>query len=103
MSTPIYEQIRSNRKYPVMVARHRRLAGTLTAVVLGLFFAFIAVVAFAPKLLAQPVGAGWVTTVAVPLGLAMVVIFWLLTGVYVLRAKRDFDQMKDEILREVTS
>jgi uncharacterized membrane protein (DUF485 family) len=33
----------------------------------------------------------------------MVVIFWLLTGIYVLRAKRDFDQIKDEILKEVTS
>ena len=99
----VYEQIRTNRKYPVMVARHRRLAGTLTAVVLGLFFAFILVVAFAPKILAVPLVDGGVTTVAVPLGLAMVVIFWLLTGLYVLRAKRDFDQMKDEILREVTS
>jgi uncharacterized membrane protein (DUF485 family) len=102
MSTGIYEQIRSNKKYPMMVARHRRLAGTLTAVVLGLFFAFILVVAFAPKLLAAPLTAGGVTTVAVPLGLAMVVIFWLLTGVYVRQAKHDFDEIKDEILKEVT-
>jgi uncharacterized membrane protein (DUF485 family) len=102
MSTGVYEQIRSNKKYPVMVARHHRLAGTLTAVVLGLFFAFILVVAFAPKLLAVPLAAGSVTTVAVPLGLAMVVIFWLLTGLYVLLAKRNFDQTRDEILREVT-
>jgi uncharacterized membrane protein (DUF485 family) len=99
----VYEQIRTNRKYAVMVARHRRLAGALTAIVLGLFFAFILVVAFAPKILAVPIVDGGVTTVAVPLGLAMVVIFWLLTGIYVLRAKRDFDQIKDEILREVTS
>jgi len=28
-------------------------------------------------------------------------VFWLLTGLYVLRAKRDFDQIKNEILREV--
>jgi uncharacterized membrane protein (DUF485 family) len=101
MSTGIYEQIRSNRKYPVMVARHRRLAGWLTAIVLGLFFAFILIVAFAPRLLAVPVADGGVTTVAVPLGLAMIVVFWLLTGFYVVRAKRDFDQIKDEILREV--
>jgi len=101
MSTGIYEKIRSNEKYPVMVARHRRLAGTLTAVVLGLFFAFILVAAFAPKVLAAPLSAGGVTTIAVPLGLAMIVLFWLLTGFYVLRAKRDFDEMKNEILREV--
>jgi uncharacterized membrane protein (DUF485 family) len=100
MSSGVYEQIRSNAKYPLMVARRRRLAGTLASVVLGLFFAFIAVVAFYPALLARPIGAG-VTTVAVPLGVAMIVLFWLLTGFYVVRAKRDFDEIRNEILREV--
>jgi uncharacterized membrane protein (DUF485 family) len=29
------------------------------------------------------------------------VVFWLLTGVYVRKAKHDFDEIKDEILKEV--
>jgi len=103
MSSIVYEQIRSNKKYPLMVARRRRLAGTLASVVLGVFFAFILVVAFFPKVLAQPLVEGAVTTIAVPLGLVMIVVFWLLTGLYVRRAKRDFDGIKDQILREVTS
>ena len=102
MSSAVYEQIRSNRKYPLIVARRRRLAGSLAAIVLGLFFAFILVVAFYPRLLATPVSDGSVTTVAVPLGVAMIVLFWLLTGFYVMRAKRDFDSIKNEILSEVT-
>lgn len=101
MTSAVYEQIRNNRKYPLMVARRRRLAGTLASIVLGLFFAFILVVAFAPKLLAMPISEGQVTTIAVPLGVAMIVLFWLLTGVYVRRAKKDFDEIKDEILSEV--
>jgi uncharacterized membrane protein (DUF485 family) len=101
MSSAVYEQIRRNRKYPLMVARRRRLAGSLASLVLGLFFAFILVVAFYPKVLATPVSEGAVTTIAVPLGVAMIVLFWLLTGFYVMRAKRDFDQIKKEILREV--
>lgn len=100
MASGVYEQIRMNSKYPLMVARRRRLAGTLASVVLGLFFAFILVVAFWPSMLARTVGDG-VTTIAVPLGVVMIVVFWLLTGFYVLRAKRDFDQIKNEILREV--
>ncbi len=100
MSTGIYEQIRSNKKYPLMVAHRRRLAHTLAVVVLGLFFAFILVVAFDPALLARTVGEG-VTTVAIPLGVAMIVLFWLLTGFYVVRAKRDFDHIRNEILSEV--
>jgi uncharacterized membrane protein (DUF485 family) len=101
MSSAVYEQIRRNRKYPLMVAQRRRLAGSLVTLVLGLFFAFILVVAFYPQALATPVREGAVTTVAVPIGVAMIVLFWLLTGFYVMRAKRDFDQIKKEILREV--
>jgi cation/acetate symporter len=101
MSSAVYERIRRNPKYPLMVARRRRLAHTLALVVLGLFFGFILVVAFNPKLLATPVSEGAVTTVAVPLGVAMIVLFWLLTGFYVVRAQRDFDSIKKQILREV--
>ena len=102
MPSAIYEQIRSNKKYPLMVARRRRLAGVLASVVLGLFFTFILVVAFYPALLARPVSEGAVTTLAIPLGGAMLVVFWLLTGLYVRRAKHDFDETRDEILKEVT-
>lgn len=103
MTTGIYERISSNAKYPLMVTRRRRLAATLASVVLGLFFTFILVVAFAPSLLARTMTDTGVTTVAVPLGIAMMVLFWLLTGLYVILAKRDFDPIKDEILKEVTS
>jgi cation/acetate symporter len=103
MSSAVFEQIRSNKKYPMMVAKRRRLAGRLSAIVLGIFFGFILVVAFAPALLARPLAEGAVTTVAVPLGVAMIVVFWLLTGLYMKRAERDFDQIRDEIMREVIS
>ena len=71
MATGTYEQIRRNEKYPLMVMRRRRLAATLASIVLGLFFVFILVVAFAPAQLARPVTDGGVTTIAVPLGVAM--------------------------------
>ncbi len=102
MSSVVYEQIRRNSKYPLMVARRRRLANSLATIVLGLFFGFILLVAFNPQLLATPVREGAVTTIAVPIGVAMIVVFWLLTGFYVFRARRDFDSIKNEILREVT-
>jgi uncharacterized membrane protein (DUF485 family) len=101
MTSLAYEQIRSNSKYWVMVSRRRRLAGSLAGVVLGLFFLFILVVAFAPGLLATPVSSGGATTIAVPLGVGMIILFWLLTGLYVRRARHDFDEMKNQILKEV--
>jgi uncharacterized membrane protein (DUF485 family) len=84
-----------------MVARRRRLAGTLAGIVLGVFFAFILIAAFVPRFLAQTLSEGSVTTIAIPLGVAMIVVFWLLTGLYVRRAKHDFDEIKEEIMKEV--
>lgn len=101
MRSDLYQQIRTNSRYSKMVARRRRLAGTLATVVLGVFFAFILIAAFVPKLLATTIGEGSVITIAVPLGVAMIVVFWLLTGLYVRRAKHDFDEIRDEIMKEV--
>ena len=101
MRSDLYQQIRTNRRYPQMVARRRRLAGTLAGVVLGTFFVFILIAAFVPKFLALTLSEGSVTPIAVPLGVAMIVVFWLLTGLYMRRAKHDFDEIKDEIIKEV--
>ena len=58
MSTAIYERIRNNPKFDELVAKRSRFAWTLTAIVLGIYFIFIMIVAFNPKLLATPIWAG---------------------------------------------
>jgi uncharacterized membrane protein (DUF485 family) len=100
MSTAVYQQIRSNRRYPEMVARRRRLSVWMATIVLGTFFGFILVVAFDPKLLATPLAEGMATTIAIPIGVAMIVVYWLLTGLYVRRASH-FDKINVDILHEV--
>lgn len=100
MSTAVYQKIRSNPRFAELVSTRSRFAWSLSAVVLVLYFAFIAVVAFNPKLLAVPLGAGVTTTWAIPVGVGIVVLFWLLTAYYVRRANRDFDTLNAEILKE---
>jgi cation/acetate symporter len=100
MATDVYERIRHNAKFNELVARRSRFAWTLSAIVLGVYFTFVFVVAFAPKLLATPLAAGMTTTVAIPIGVGMVVFFWLLTGLYVRRANSDFDVVNKEIVKE---
>jgi cation/acetate symporter len=100
MATDVYERIRHNAKFNELVARRSRFAWTLSAIVLGIYFTFVFVVAFAPKLLATPLAPGMTTTVAIPIGVGMVVFFWLLTGLYVRRANSDFDVINREIVKE---
>jgi len=102
MSSEIYEKIRNNPKFHETVARRSRFSWTLAFIVLIIFYGFILVVAFSPKLLATPLWPGATTTIGIPIGVGMIIFFWLLTGYYIRRANREFDTVNTEILREAS-
>ncbi|MFO1422360.1 MAG: DUF485 domain-containing protein [Candidatus Competibacteraceae bacterium] len=99
MSSEVYERIRKNPKFDELVSKRSRFAWTLTVVVLGIYFAFIMVVAFSPKLLATPIAQGSTATIAWPIGVGMILLFWLMTGLYIRRANGEFDDINAEIVK----
>jgi uncharacterized membrane protein (DUF485 family) len=100
MSSDVYYRIRNNPLYKEEMAKRSRLSWGLAAVVLVIFYGFILVVAFAPTLLATPLSEGSTTTIGIPIGVALIAFFWLLTGYYVRRANREFEDMNVQIIRE---
>jgi uncharacterized membrane protein (DUF485 family) len=82
MSQLIYARVRQNPKYQTLVKRRGRLAAILSAIVLVSYYSFMMVVAFAPGTLGKPLGEGMTLSVGIPIGAAIIVISWLLTGVY---------------------
>ncbi|MCJ7764724.1 MAG: DUF485 domain-containing protein, partial [Thiovulaceae bacterium] len=54
-------------------------------------------IAFEPSLLGTPLGDDTVTTVGIPIGMAIIVFAFVLTGVYVRRANTEFDQLTAKI------
>lgn len=100
MSSEIYYRIRNNPKYQEEMAKRSRFSWTLAAIVLVIFYGFILVVAFAPGLLAKPLFEGATTTIGIPIGVGIIVLFWLLTGYYVRRANSEFDAANVEIIQE---
>jgi uncharacterized membrane protein (DUF485 family) len=81
--TPQYQQLQRERA---------RFSWILTIIMLVIFFGYILLIAFAPDLLARPIGNG-TTTVGIPLGIGVILCGILLTGVYVRHANRRFDPM----------
>lgn len=65
---------------------------------LAVYFGFIFVIAFMPEILAVPLGTGIVTTVGIPVGLAVIVAAFVLTGIYVTRANSTFDALTQQII-----
>lgn len=100
MSSAIYLKIRNNPKFNELVSRRGRFAWTMSAVVMVIYFVFIMIVGFAPKLLAVPLGEGFTLTWAIPVGVTIVVLFWIFTAMYVRRANAEFDAISADIVNE---
>ncbi|HAS51267.1 MAG TPA: DUF485 domain-containing protein [Gammaproteobacteria bacterium] len=99
MSTAVYERIRNNPKFDELVSKRSRFAWTLTAIVLTIYFSFILVVAFKPALLATPIWEGGTASIAWPIGAGMILLFWLMTGLYIYRANGEFDDINAEVIK----
>ena len=70
---------------------------------LGAFYGYILVIAFHPALLAIPVAPGASTTWGIPVGVGIIVLGFVLTGLYVYRANREFDTALEAIVRRLTA
>jgi uncharacterized membrane protein (DUF485 family) len=73
-----------------------QLGKILTAIMLVIYFSFVLMVAYAPKLMATPVFGS--VSLGFPLGLGVILCAIALTGFYVLRANAAFDTLTRRIV-----
>jgi len=93
-------RIRREPLFQELVDRRKHFAWALSAAMLVIYFGFILVIAFAPKVLGTPIGGG-VMTVGIPVGLFVIGSAFVLTGIYVHRANSAFDSMTHQIREKV--
>jgi uncharacterized membrane protein (DUF485 family) len=91
--------IAANPKYQELIKKRTRFGWTLTVIMLIVYFGYIGLIAFDKAFLARPIGEG-VTSLGIPVGLGVIVITIILTGVYVVRANGEFDRLTREIVEE---
>ena len=99
MAASSLETIQKNPKYQQLVTERRSLGLWLSAAMCVIYFGFILLVAFAPGFLGASLTGG-VTTVGIPLGLAVIVSAFVLTGFYVRRANGTYDSLTQQIIKE---
>ena len=92
-------QIQNNPKYIELVRRRSSLGWSLSALLMLIYVAFILTIAYAPKLLGIPLGAG-VMTVGIPVGLFVILSAFVLTGIYVAMANSSYDTLIRQIVEE---
>lgn len=91
------EAVKNDPNFQELVSKRSKFAWTLTIAMLVVYFAFILTIAFEPSLLGIPLCEGSVTTIGIPIGVAIIVFAFGLTGLYVRRANNEFDALTAKI------
>ena len=94
------DRILHNPKFQEMVSRKRTLSWTLTAIMLFVYVGFMLLVGYNKEFLMSSFSGG-VTTWGMPLGLSIIVLSFLLCGVYSYVANNKLDQLTKDAMKEV--
>lgn len=92
----ILARVAKDPRYQELVRRRGRFAAVLSAVMLAVYFGYILLIAFDREFLARPI-AGGATTLGIPIGIGIILLGIVLTGLYVRRANREFDALARSI------
>ena len=101
MYSEIYKKIDADPVFHQLVKKRRAFALKLSAVMLGIYFAFILTIAYAPSVFGAALSEGSVTTVGIPVGVAVILSAFALTGIYVYKANREFDKILNKLKDDV--
>lgn len=101
MNDSIYRRIEQSPRFRELVSKRERFAWILSAIMLGLYLAFILLIAFVPQLLGARISPESTITWGIPIGVGLIFSAFVLTGIYVYRANGEFDDMNQAILDEV--
>lgn len=84
------------------LARQKRAISTvLTIAELILYFGFIALIAFNKPLLSGTLAAGSATTIGIPIAVGVILLSWVLTGIYVYWANTSYDALVKRVRERI--
>ena len=101
MQSKYIEPVKNHPKFQQLQRERKKLAFILSALVLIVYFSFILTIAFEPNLLAQTISKDSVITIGIPIGISIIIFSFLMTGIYVYFANRQFDAYTKDIHADV--
>lgn len=100
MNEDLVKKIQSNPSYVELVKKRSSFAIRLAIIMLTVYYTFIMVVAFSPDILGTPVGDG-IMTLGIPVGIAIILFAFGITGYYTNRANTEFDDLLNNLKSEL--
>ncbi|PRM99292.1 hypothetical protein AN286_00340 [Aliarcobacter cryaerophilus ATCC 43158] len=99
MDNKLVERIKANPKYHELVSKRSSFAIKLAIFMLVVYYGFILTIAFNKEFFATKIGE--TMTVAFPIGFAIIVIAFITTLIYVVRANGEFENLTNDIKNDV--
>jgi len=93
------EVILQSSAFKKLVSRRWAVSLLLTLIILFIYIGFLLVVAFNKELLRTKIDNN--LTLAIPVGLGIIFIAWVLTGIYVYWANNTYDTAVQEIKKQL--
>lgn len=100
MDETLVERINAHPSYQQLKKNRTRLGWWLSLAGMLAYYGFILLVAFDKSLLAQKIGGG-VTTLGMPIGVAVIIFTIIITWVYIRRANSEFDTLTEQVIKGV--
>jgi uncharacterized membrane protein (DUF485 family) len=101
MQDDLVRRIASHPRYQELKSKRTSFGWWLSLAGMIAYYGFILLVAYNKPLLATKIGGG-VTTLGMPIGVAVIVFTIVITWVYVRRANSEFDALTEQIVKGVT-
>jgi uncharacterized membrane protein (DUF485 family) len=101
MDPKALDRIKNDPNYKALLAERTSFGWTLAIITLVLYYGYITIVAFSPATIAIKLSGN--ITIGIVLGVGLILMSILLTGVYVLRANSRYDQLTQAIVQAATA
>lgn len=101
MNKELVEKIKNDPNYKELVSKRNGFALKLSILMLAVYFIFILTIAFVPEVLGTPISPDSVTTIGIPIGMAVIIFAFVLTGIYTKRANGEFDDLNNKIKNSI--
>lgn len=96
MDEGMLKRIQGDPNFKKLVHERSSFGWTLSIIILVVYYGYIALVAFAPDLIAWKLAGS--ITFGIVLGAAIIVLSIVLTGIYVMRANAEYDDLTTAII-----
>jgi uncharacterized membrane protein (DUF485 family) len=84
-------QVLQDADFKKLASKKDSITLTLTLLTMAMYFGFIFLLAYNRDLMGRRLGSG--VTLGIPLGIGVIVLAWIFTGIYVRWANSEYDDM----------